>query len=352
MPATMIVERVNKSRLSEVDLDNIPFGREFTDHMFVMDYKDGKWQEGKIMPFQNMSLHPATSALHYGQSFFEGMKAEMGPDGSPILFRPEMNLRRMNKTADRLAMPNLQEAEFVEWLKELVSLDKAWIPTAEGSSLYIRPLMFATDAHVGVKIADTYRFVIMCCPVGPYYADPVSVYIEDKYIRAAPGGTGDAKSAGNYAPSLMPTKLAKKMGFDQVLWTSVIDHQYVQEIGTMNVFFVIDGVAVTPSKDGNILEGITRDSVIQLLREEGMEVEERKVSVDELWAAHKAGKLEDCFGTGTAAVVIPIKSLGNKEETMELPPAESRKWSKLVKSRLVNIKRGLADDTHGWTVKA
>jgi len=351
MQATLTVERVTKSRLPDVDLDNLPFGKTFTDHMFIIDYKDGKWQEGKIMPFQHLSLHPATSALHYGQSFFEGMKAELGPDGMPLLFRPEMNLRRMNKTAKRLAMPSLDENDFLDWLKELLRIEKDWIPTSEGSSLYIRPIMFATDEHIGVKIATNYRFMIMCCSVGPYYADPVKVYIEDKYIRAAPGGTGDAKAAGNYAPSLMPTKLAKDAGYDQVLWTSVNDHKYVQEIGTMNVFFIIDGVVVTPNKDGNILEGITRDSIIQLCRDEGLTVEERPVSVAELWEAHKAGKLNDCFGAGTAVAVIPIKSLGNKDGVMELPSLEERTWSPKIKEKLIAIKRGLTADPYNWTQK-
>lgn len=348
---TVKLTQTKQSRLPEVDFNNLVFGRTFSDHMYVLDYADGKWTEGEIVPFDYLQMNPASLVLHYGQAIFEGMKAERGPNGEAILFRPELNIERFNKSAVRLAMPEIPHDTFMNALISLIGLDRDWIPTQEGSSLYLRPFMYASDEFIGVQPSSKYKFVIFTCPVGAYYGKPVSVYIEDHYIRAASGGTGFAKAAGNYAASLYPSKLAKENGFDQILWTDATEHKYVQEIGTMNVFFIIDGKVVTPELTDCILPGTTRKTLIHLFKDEGLSVEERPVTVQEIFEAHDAGKLEDCFGAGTAAVISPISKLGTKERTIELPGMETRTISNNMKKRLVNIKRGLEPDTFNWLVK-
>lgn len=351
MEITYNLEQVGRSRLDQVDFDNLPFGRVFSDHMIFMDYDNGKWEIPNIIPYDNFLMSPASTALHYGQSIFEGMKAELDPDGKIVLFRPELNVRRFNKTARRMAMPEIPEKAFLEYLKALVILDRTWIPTKSGYSLYIRPFMFANDEYIGIRISDNYRFVIFTCPVGPYYSKPVKVFIEDHYVRAFKGGTGDAKAAGNYGATLYPLKHAKKAGYDQIMWTDGVAHKYIQEIGTMNVFFVIDDQVITPNLDGTILEGTTRASLIQLFKDRGQEVVERQISVDEVRQAHFDGKLQDAFGSGTAATVIPISHFGTKDEMLELPAPEDRHWSNLIKKDLIDYKRGVVEDRHNWLVK-
>ena len=348
---TVKLTQTKQSRLSEVDFDNLPFGRVFSDHMFVLDYEDGQWKEGEIVPFDYLQMNPASLVLHYGQAIFEGMKAERGPEGEVILFRPELNIERFNRSAIRMAMPEVPTETFLTALRNLIDLDRNWIPTKEGCSLYLRPFMYASDEFIGVQPSSKYKFIIFTCPVGAYYSKPVSVYIEDHYIRAAAGGTGFAKAAGNYAASLYPSKLAKAQGFDQILWTDAKEHKYVQEIGTMNVFFIIDGKIVTPELTDCILPGTTRKTLIELFENEGHQVEQRPVTVAELFEAHDAGKLEDCFGAGTAAVISPISKLGTKDRTIELPAMETRTISNNMKKRLVNIKRGLSPDEFDWLVK-
>ncbi|MCL4111618.1 UNVERIFIED_CONTAM: hypothetical protein GTU68_002034 [Idotea baltica] len=345
------ITKTTNSKLDSVDFNNIPFGHVFSDHMLVMDYSNGKWQEPQIIPFGDMQISPACSALHYGQSIFEGMKAERGADGSILFFRPEMNLRRLNESATRMGMPTINEEDFLYYLKELVKLDNAWIPTLEGSSLYIRPLFFGNDGFIGVRSAETFRLILMTGPAGPYYAKPVNVFVEDKYVRAVNGGTGAAKTAGNYAATLYPMQLAKEAGFDQILWTDAHEHKYLQEAGTMNLFFVIDGVVITSPLNDTILPGITRDSFITLLREKEVEVQERPISVDEVFEAHKNGKLDDAFGAGTAAVLIPIKSISTRNEKIELNNPEGRELSISLKKHFVDIKRGLAEDKYSWITK-
>ncbi|MCB0516382.1 MAG: branched-chain amino acid aminotransferase [Chitinophagales bacterium] len=342
---------IQNSRLSSVDFSNLPFGKIFSDHMFTVNYANGAWQPAEIRPFGNLSLSPATASLHYGQAIFEGMKAEKDPDGNVLLFRPQDNIRRLNRSAKRLCMPELPEELFMEGLKELLALDKDWIPTQEGYSLYIRPFMFSTDPAVGVRPSETYEFIIFTCPVGPYYSGDVNVYMETHYSRACQGGVGEAKAAGNYAASLYPAKLAKEKGYDQILWTDAKEHRFIQEIGTMNVFFIIDGTAITPELDGNILKGITRDSIIKLLRDEGIKVEERPVSVHEIIDAHDNGLLQDCFGAGTAATITFIASLGYEGHLMQLPEASTRRISQRIKQRFINIKKGLEPDKFDWIVK-
>ena len=252
------IERVKSSRLPQTDLNNIPFGRVFTDHMFVMDYKNGSWQNAKIEGVRNLAIHPANLTLHYGQSIFEGMKASKNADGVPLLFRPEMHATRMNASAERMCMPTIDPELFVEAVRQLVYLEKDWIPDMAGSALYIRPFMFATDEFLGVAPSETYKFIIMTLPVAPYYSKPVKLFASTQYIRAAKGGVGEAKTAGNYAASLLASKQARDKGFDQVLWLDGRDFKYVQEVGTMNIFFVIDQMVITPPTDGAILKGITQ----------------------------------------------------------------------------------------------
>ena len=347
----MKLSKRTESKINQYDLNNLPFGKVFTDHMFVMNYRDGQWHEGEIKPYESLALSPATMALHYGQAIFEGMKAELGPEGDVLMFRPELNARRFNRSADRLCMPAVPEETYIGAIKELVKIDRSWIPTSEGSSLYIRPFMFASSPYIGVKESEEYQFIIFCCPVGPYYSAPVNVFIEDTYARACQGGTGFAKAAGNYAGSLYPARLAKELGYDQILWTDAKNHEYVQEIGTMNVFFVIDGKYITPATNDNILEGTTRQTVIELLKAEGIEVEQRAVSVKELMEAFDAGKLDDAWGTGTAAAIIPIASLGNRELKMELKEVSERKHWQTLKENLISYKRGLQKDIYNWLVR-
>jgi len=347
----MNLTRVEKSRITEVDFENIPFGKVFTDHMFVMNYRNGSWDDGEILPFKDLSLNPATMALHYGQAIFEGMKAELSAEGEALMFRPELNAERFNRSADRMCMPTVPVEKYITSIKEVVDLDRAWIPTKEGSCLYIRPFMFASSPYIGVKESEEYKFVIFCCPVGPYYSKPVSVFIEDTYARACKGGVGFAKAAGNYGGSLYPARLAKELGYDQVLWTDAVEHEYVQEIGTMNVFFVLDGKIVTPATNDNILEGTTRKTVIELYAKEGRTVEERPISVTELVEAYEAGKLEDAWGCGTAAAIIPMAALGNRKIRMELKPAEERSEWKKIKETLISYKRGQVEDTNNWLLR-
>ncbi len=346
------IQSPQTSRLSSVDFDNLPFGEIFSDHMFVADYRDGKWQDARVVPFAPITLSPSNLALHYGQSIFEGMKAFKDKDGKPMLFRPEQHAIRINKSAHRMSMPDIPEDLFMDAVNTLIGLDHAWIPPKRGSALYIRPFMFATDAVIGVRASKTYKFIIFTGPVGPYYSKPLNLVTADEYVRAVPGGVGEAKAAGNYAAAIYPTDLAHTAGFDQILWTDNRDYKYIQECGTMNVFFVIGDTVVTPNLNGAILKGITRDSLLTLLRAEGTKVEERPISIDELIEAHKEGKLIDAFGAGTAAVVSQIQSISYKENgeyvKMELPDVKSRDISIRLKKEINDIRARLAADPHGW----
>ncbi len=342
------VTRTTTSRLSEIDFDNIAFGKVFSDHMLVADYRDGEWQVPEIVPYGTFQLAPATTALHYGQSIFEGMKAYRNAQGNPVLFRPRANFERMNRSAERMVMPPVPEALFLDGLKELVRIDSDWIPTQDDSSLYIRPLMFANDDFIGVKPSDAYKFVIFTCPVGKYYSEPVKLWVTREFIRAAPGGTGEAKTAGNYAASYYAARQAQNNGYHNILWLDGKEHRYIEECGTMNIFFVIDGVAVTPELSGTILHGVTRDSVITLLGDMNVEVQERRVSIDEIHEAHEAGKLEEAFGAGTAATVSPVIEIGSEESVMRLPPDDQRKIGPQLLKTLADIRHGLREDTHGW----
>ena len=335
MTTTQIrTERVQQSRLESVDFSNLPFGKIFSDHMFVSDYRDGEWTDERIIPFGHFTMHPASMVLHYGQAIFEGMKASKHQDGTPLLLRPEEHAKRLNASARRMMMAEYPEDRFVEAVSQLVALDKDWIPPAEGSALYLRPYMYATDEFIGVRPSETYRFCIFTAPVGPYYAKPVRLVVEEHYVRAVPGGIGEAKAAGNYGGSLRAVHEANQRGFDQVLWMGGPDKKQIQEVGTMNVFFVIDGEVITPATDGAILKGITRKLFIQILKDKGIPVSERVITIDEVAAASKAGKLEEAFGAGTAAVVSHISELQYGEQLMQLPPVAQRKIGPMLKQHI------------------
>ena len=346
------IEKSPISRVSQVDFDNIPFGRIFSDHMFEAEYRDGDWCNCSIVPFHSLEIHPAFTALHYGQSIFEGLKAYKSINGIPQIFRPDGNANRFNKSATRMAMPEVPEELFLAALHELISLDSDWIPTHEGSALYIRPLMFATDEFVGIKPADSFNFIIFTSPVGSYYPRPVKVLVAQEHVRAFRGGVGTAKAAGNYAATMLALKNARKEGYDQVLWTDGVEFKYIQEIGTMNVFFVIDDKVITPSlDDGTILDGITRDSVIQLLKDKDVPIEIRRISIDEIYGAHKNGKLNDFFGTGTAATISHISDIGYRGENLHLPDPEIRTISNQLKQELEDIKTSRIPDRHNWLMR-
>jgi branched-chain amino acid aminotransferase len=345
------VQSVPQSRISELDFNNIEFGKIFADHMLVADYKDGAWQAPEIKPYGSMSLSPATSALHYGQAIFEGMKAYKNADGEILLFRPLDNFKRLNISGDRMCIPELPEEIFMQGLKQLLRLDAAWVPPTPGCALYIRPFIFATDEFIGVRPSSNYRFVIFTCPVGAYYGQPLRVAIETNYVRSAKGGAGYAKAAGNYGAALYPARKMQERGYHQLIWTDSCEHKYIEESGTMNVMFVIDGVLVTPAVSTTILSGITRDSVLQIARDKGIPAEERKVAVEEIVQAHKAGKLQEAFGTGTAATIAQIATIHYKGEDLDLPALEGRQISGSIAQELDRIKTGQAPDPHNWIYK-
>ncbi len=346
------VSKTENSRLHEVDALNINFGKHYSDHMLIAYYENGAWNPPEIMPFHDLRFSPATTFLHYGQAIFEGVKAYKDANGNATIFRPYDNWRRMNRSAVRMAMPEVPEELFIEGMRHLVEVDKNWIPNSEDTSLYIRPFMLAIDEFIGVRPAEKFMFIIITSPAGPYYNKPVSIYVQDQYVRAFPGGIGFTKAAGNYGMSMYPTQKIKEMGYDQILWTDGFEHKYVQEIGTMNVFFVIGDKVITPDASNDlILEGVTRDSVITLLREKGITVEIRPLSIDEIEAAHKAGQLKEAFGTGTAASIAPIYALTYHDDKMLLPPMETWDVANWLKAELADIRYGRKADAHGWNLK-
>lgn len=338
------------------DWDNLGFGKHFTDHMFIMDYDKGQgWHDARIVPYQNLSLDPACMVFHYAQEMFEGLKAYRTPDGSVQLFRPDQNIDRMNRTNERLCIPQLDKNDVLDALKAIVKTEEDWVPYKEGTSLYIRPFIIATDVQLGVHPSKSYKFMIIACPVGAYYAEgikPVKIFVEREYVRAVKGGTGFAKVGGNYACSLIGQEKAEKMGYSQVLWLDGIEHKYIDEVGAMNVFFVIDGTVITPAlEEGNILPGVTRRSCIQLLQSMGYKVEERKLSLAEVEEAYAAGKLDEAFGTGTAAVVSPMGLLDTGDVKMVINNGEIGPVAQNLYDTLTAIQWGKIEDKFGWTVK-
>lgn len=345
------ITRAAHSKLDNFDFETLPFGKHFTDHMLEVDYEDEEWQVPKILPYQPLQMDPSLAALHYGQAIFEGIKAYRDEAGNAYIFRPYDNFRRFNLSAERLQMPAVPEEIFIEGMRRLIEIDRDWIPAKEDHALYIRPLMFASDESLGVRPSHKYKFLVILSPTGPYYAAPMRIYVEEKYVRAAEGGYGFAKAAGNYAGSLLASAEAQKKGYDQVLWMDAVEHKYVQECGTMNVFFIIGNTAITPGlESGTILEGVTRDSAMVLLREMGYQVEERPLSIDEIIDAHKAGTLGEVFGTGTAATISLIRELKYKDFVMKF---DIEKWTIApeIKRRMDAIKYGSEPDTYGWLFK-
>lgn len=343
--------KIERSKLQDLNLDNLPFGKYFTDHMLEADFENGEWKNVEIKPYQPFLLSPSTAALHYGQAIFEGIKAYKDREGNAFIFRPHDNFMRFNVSAERMQMPVVPEELFMEGMLQLVALDKNWIPSKEDHSLYIRPFMFSSDELIGVRPSDNYKFMIILSPSGPYYSAPMRIYVEEQYVRAVPGGVGYAKAAGNYGAAMYATAEAKKKGYDQVLWMDAFEHKYVQECGTMNVFFIIGNTAITPGlEQGTILGGVTRQSVITLLQEMGLKVEERQLSIDEITAAYRAGELKEVFGTGTAATISPIKELGYKDFSMKFD-VDSWKTAPTIKKWLTDIREGRAEDKHNWMHK-
>jgi len=346
------VSMTHASQLHQVDWDHLKFGQVCADHMFVADYRDGEWQDARIEPYGPLEMMPAMSALHYGQAIFEGLKAYRSTeeDGAVNIFRPYENLKRFNTSAERMSMPAVTEQLFIDAMRQLVDLDRQWVPERAGYSLYIRPFMYATDNYVGVRPSETYRFIIFTCPVGAYYSEALKVKVERHYTRAADGGTGFAKCAGNYAGAMLPTKLAQQQGYHQLLWTDSKDHLFVEESGTMNIMFVINNRLVTPQTGTTVLGGITRNSVLTLAREWGMAVEERRVSVTEIIAAIENGTLQEAFGAGTAATIAPISLISCDGKDYELPPVEGREFSNKMRKALDDIKYSRQPDTLEWNL--
>lgn len=331
------------------------FGKYFTDHMFVMDYTAGKgWHDARIVPYQSIPLDPSAMVLHYGQEIFEGLKAYRTPDGRTLLFRPWENARRMNRSAERLCMPSIDANDWVQAVKALIRADISWVPAEPGTSLYIRPFMFACDAALGVKPAKTYKFIVILSPVGSYYAaglDPIKIYVEDEYVRAVRGGTGFAKCGGNYAASIKSQKNAQAIGYEQVLWLDGIHREYVEEVGTMNVLFKIDGEIVTPALEGSILPGITRQSCIELLCDMGYKVSERRLSIKEVAKVADDGKLEEMFGSGTAAIISPVGELYIGDQKIVINGGKIGEVSQRLYDTLTGIQWGRLPDKFGWTTE-
>lgn len=343
------IEKVKESKAKHLDFNDIPLGRTFTDHMFLCTYENGAWQTPKIVPMGALTTHPAAMALHYGQAIFEGMKATIDANGTPMLFRPEQNAKRLNFSARRLGMPEFPEDLFVQALKVLVGLDKNWIPPQQGSALYLRPFMYADEAFIGMRAATQYKFIIMASPSNPIYTKRVRLYAETNFIRAAHGGTGEAKAAGNYAAAILPTENAKAKGYDQVLWLDAHNFKSIQEVGTMNIFFKIKGKIITPNLDGAILAGITRMSVIELLRHKGYEVTERTISIDEIIEASKNGTLEEAFGTGTAVGIAMIQEIGYKDNVIHVSNESS--VGQMVLETIDGVRAGKIPDELRWMIK-
>ncbi|WP_369992750.1 branched-chain amino acid aminotransferase [Winogradskyella sp.] len=349
MNMNISIKKIEKSKVDTIDFNNIPLGTSFTDHMFICDYKDGEWQNPRIEPLALIPTHPAAMALHYGQAIFEGMKANVDADGTPMLFRADKNAARLNFSADRMGMPNVPEELFVEGLKQLVAMDKAWIPPQDGSALYLRPFMYADEAFIGMRAATSYKFIIMASPAGPFFSKRIKLWAEKKFVRAVDGGTGEAKAAGNYAAAIRPTELAKAKGYDQVLWLDAVEHEYIQEVGTMNIFFKIDGKFITPRRDGAILDGITRMSVIDILKDKGFEVIERPITLTEIREASEKGLLEEAFGTGTAVGIAYIQSIGT--ENGDIHVSDESPVGLEVNDTLNAIKTGKIEDKFNWMIK-
>ncbi|MDR2869687.1 MAG: branched-chain amino acid aminotransferase [Deferribacteraceae bacterium] len=351
----MKISKTTTAKEKPADPAKYPWGSVFSDHMFIIDYKDGQgWHDPRIVPYGPISISPAAKCFHYGQELFEGMKAYNTADGGVAMFRPIENMKRINNSCVRMCMPQINEEEMVSAIAELVRLDKSWIPTATGTSLYIRPFMIATEAAVAAHPSHEYMFIVIMSPVAAYYPNglaPVRIYVEHKDVRAVRGGTGEAKCGGNYAASMRAQAEAEKKGYAQVLWLDGVEQKYIEEVGAMNVWFVIDGKAITPALNGSILPGITRKSVAQVLKDWNIHVEERKISIEEVAAAYKAGKLQEVFGTGTAAVISPVGELKYDELVMNINDGKIGSISQRLYDEITGIQSGKVADRHGWVYR-
>jgi branched-chain amino acid aminotransferase len=345
------INPISKSRILEVDFNHLAFGRTFADHMLVAEYANGAWQSMTIQPYGPLSYQPAMMSIHYGQSIFEGMKGYRSVQGDILVFRPDENFKRFNKSAVRMCMPEVPEEIFLGGLKKLLEIDGAWVPDKEGCSLYIRPFMFATDEYVGVSPSTSYKFIIFNCPVGSYYSKPLKVRVETEYIRSAKGGVGFAKNAGNYGGSLFPTQRAMQAGYDQIIWTDAATHQYVEEAGTMNLMFMVGGSLVTAPTGDTILDGVTRKSVMQIAKDWGIEVQERQLSVKELIGGILNGTVTEAFGAGTAAVIAPIQTIGFEGNDYHLPDKKESDFSNKVFKEINQIRLGEIEDSRAWVWK-
>lgn len=350
VPQEIEITKVQESKIGQIDFKNLAFGKVFTDHMFICDYVNGEWQTPKIVPYGPLTLDPSARVFHYGQAVFEGMKAYKDDNGDTFLFRPDENFKRINKSAERLAMPEFPEEYFFDGLHTLLRLDNEWIQPGFGNSLYIRPFVIATQPSVSASEADEYRFMIICSPAQSYYSGDVSVLVAEKFSRSANGGFGYAKAAGNYAGQFYPTKLAKEQGYQQIIWTDSNTHEYVEEAGTMNVFFRINDTLLTAPTSDRILDGITRKSLIALAEKQGYNVDVRPIKVSEIVDAFKNGSLREIFGAGTAAVVSPVKAFGYKGEHYELEKQENS-YASYFKKALMDIQYNKAEDPFGWRAK-
>lgn len=351
----MDIKFVKSEVLKEKPTGALGFGKYFTDYMFVLDYEEGKgFFDGRIVPYSPLQVDPAMMVLHYAQETFEGLKAYRSNDGRVLLFRPDMNGKRMQKSNERLCMPEIPVEDFVQAINDLVKVEKDWVPTEDGTSLYIRPFMFATEAGVGVHPSKTYKFIVICCPVGSYYPEgvnPIKIYVEDEYVRATKGGTGFAKCGGNYAGSIAAQEKAAKLGYTQVLWLDGIHRKYVEEVGTMNVMFLIDNEIYTAPIDGTVLPGVTRDSIIHILKDWGYKVNEVHLDIDDLMKAAKEGRLQEGFGTGTAAVISPIGELNYKGEIVTLSDFKTGELTQKLYDTLTGIQWGKIEDKYNWTLE-
>jgi len=343
------IQKSSQSKINSVSFDNLVFGKTFTDHMFICHYKEGKWQTPMIKPYEPLTLEPSASVLHYGQAVFEGMKAFKDDHNKIWLFRPDENFRRINISSHRMQIPEFPENYFFEGLKQLLKLDHEWIVPGQGNSLYVRPFVFASQPTVQAAASNEYIFMIICAPVSTYYSGTeINVLIAEEYSRAANGGVGFAKAAGNYGAQFYPTSEALKKGFQQIIWTDADRHEYLEESGTMNIFFMINDTLITAPTNDRILDGVTRKSIVQLSKDRGIAVEERPIKVSEIVEAHKQGILQEIFGTGTAVVVLPIHSFSYREVTYRLP--EENTIAKLLKNDLLGIQYNTMEDPHKWRV--
>jgi len=347
----MKIEKVKKSNISNIDFDNLNFGGVFTDHMFVCSFKNGEWTSPEIKPYQPILISPSARVFHYGQACFEGMKAYKDKNNKIWLFRPEDNHSRIVKSSKRLAMPEIPKGIFIKALKKLISLDKDWIKPGLGNSLYIRPFIFADQASIIASEADEYKFMIICAPANTYYSGEVRVKIEKSFSRASKGGVGYAKAAGNYGAQFYPTILAKKEGFQQIIWTDSNDHEYIEEAGTMNLFFRIGDTLLTAPTSDSILDGITRKSIIEIAVKEDIDIEVRPIRVSEIIEAQKNGQLKEIFGSGTAVIILPIIGFGYENKKYDLPIIKNS-FSTFLKKKLNNIQYNISDDPFGWRVEA